>query len=83
MVLVRPVASYVVRQVGSHDDQPLAPSGAGPKAIGVRMTLLLMTAGTALIGIAAITSNGIRAFDATRPIEATAPSTGAITPATS
>lgn len=35
-------------------------------AIGVRDTLLLMTVGTAFIGIAAIRSAGIRAFDATR-----------------
>ena len=34
------------------------------EGIGVRQTLLLMTAGTALIAIAALRSNGIRAFDA-------------------
>ncbi len=53
------------------------------EAIGVQRTLLLMTAGTALIGIAAITSNGIRSFDATRPIRMAAIPTGAISPATS
>jgi MFS family permease len=36
------------------------------EAIGVRGTLLLMTMGTAFIGIAAIRSAGIRAFDVTR-----------------
>jgi predicted MFS family arabinose efflux permease len=33
------------------------------EGLGVPMTLLLMTAGTALIGIAALTSTSIRAFD--------------------
>jgi hypothetical protein len=36
------------------------------------MTLLLMTAGTAMIGIAALTSAGVRAFDAPRSADAPA-----------
>jgi len=41
---------------------------------GVQATLLLMTAGTALIGVAALASDGIRTFDAGRPTEVLASS---------
>ena len=43
------------------------------------MTMLLMTAGTALLGLGVLASDGIRALDATRPSLAPAPPvTGAI-----
>ena len=42
------------------------------EGLGVSMTLLLMTAGTAMIGIAALTSAGVRAFDAPRSADAPA-----------
>jgi hypothetical protein len=47
---------------------PLAVLAAGVllDAFGVRDTLLLMTIGVAFIGIAALRSAGIRAFDGTR-----------------
>jgi predicted MFS family arabinose efflux permease len=50
---------------------PLAVLGVGIllDAIGVRSTLLLMTIGVAFIGVAALGSAGIRAFDATRPLD--------------
>jgi hypothetical protein len=39
----------------------------------VRTTLLAMTAGTAMIGIAALTSSGVRAFDAASEADAQLP----------
>ncbi len=44
------------------------------EGLGVRGTLLLMTAGTAMLGVAALTSDGVHALDADRIPEAPAPS---------
>jgi predicted MFS family arabinose efflux permease len=57
-------------------------SGVLLEALGVSTTLMLMTAGTAMIGIAALTSAGVRAFDAPRSADAPAP-VGTVSPATS
>ena len=43
------------------------------EGLGLRATLLLMTAATALLGLGVLTSDGIRALDGTRPIPAPAP----------
>jgi predicted MFS family arabinose efflux permease len=53
---------------------PIAVLGVGflLEGLGIRMTMLLMTAGTALLGLGVLTSDGIRALDATRPMEAAA-----------
>jgi predicted MFS family arabinose efflux permease len=52
------------------------------EALGVRTTLLAMTAGTAMIGIAALTSSGVRAFDAASEADAQLPM-ATVSPATS
>jgi MFS family permease len=52
------------------------------EALGVSMTLLLMTAGTAMIGIAALTSSGVRDFDAPQSTDVTA-TVGTVSAATS